>query len=149
MIISISYLLASSWEGDWDLRPPIPERSTEAGGLDEEDAPANKSLFEDELPWKNSFILDTIWSDRNLEPPIELPTPDEGVVGGADGWLVEEEETIACWGVPDGGEGESVSIGTNASSWFSFRLLPLLLVNPSHITESISAAFSCKIDLQM
>jgi hypothetical protein len=47
-----------------------------------------------------------------MAPPI----PDEGVVGGAVGGFVEDDEILVCWAVPEGGEGESVSIGTRASS---------------------------------
>ena len=78
---------------------------------------------------------------------MELPIPDEGVVGGAVGWLVDDDGAVIWWAVPDGGEGESVSIGTRASSWWRFRLFPLLGINPSHMTDKISAAFSCNLIL--
>ena len=141
-LLFLLYLLASWLEGDWDLLPPTPERSVELGWFAEDDPADNKSVFDADPPWKNSFMRETIWSDLNLELPIELPIPDEGVVGGALGWLVDDVVTGICWVVPDGGDGESVSIGTKSSSWLSFRLFPLVGVNPSHMTDRISAAFS-------
>ena len=130
-------------DGDCDLLPPIPERSVVLGTLDAEDRLDKRSLLEFEPPWKKSFIRETIWSDLNLELLADEPIPEEGVVGGAVSWLDELEGTLD-WPavVPDGGEGESVSMGTKASSWASLRALPLLGVNPSHITDKISAAFS-------
>ena len=113
------------------------------GILDEEDRLERRSLLELEPPWKKSFIRETIWSDLNLELPMDDPIPEEGVVGGAVGWLEEDDATLV-WAVvvPEGGEGESVSMGTRASSWASLRLLSRLGVNPSHMTDNISAAFS-------
>ena len=113
------------------------------GTLDADDRLDKRSLLEFEPPWKKSFIRETIWSDLNLELPADEPIPEEGVVGGAVSWLDELEGALG-WPavVPDGGEGESVSMGTKASSWASFRVLPLLEVKPSHITDKISAAFS-------
>ena len=58
-------------------------------------------------------------------PPIAPPTPEEGVVGGAFGGFSEDKDgkvEDVAW-APEGGDGESsVSMGTSASSWFSFLL---------------------------
>ena len=58
--MNIFHLLASCLEGDCDLLPPTPERSVDVAGLDEDEALPNKSFFDVEPPWKNSFIRETI-----------------------------------------------------------------------------------------
>ena len=75
-------------------------------------------------PWKNSFILETIWSERNL------------VVGVDDAAVATALEAV-----DDGGEGlESAGTSSSLPGW---SLLTVSQVNPSHITDKMLAALTC------
>ena len=75
-------------------------------------------------PWKNSFILETIWSERNL-------------VAG----VFDAEAATALEAVDDGGEGlESAGTSSSLPGW---SLLTVSQVNPSHITDKMLAALTC------
>lgn len=98
----------------------------------------------DELPlWKNIFILETRWSDLNLDGVGAAAAPDAVVaVVAAEELEVRTDALAEEADIEEVGEGD-VSMGVKSSSCCSLRCFEWPVGGrPSQMTDRISAALS-------